>query len=176
MNNRTTTLMSTYRPELSIVVYKNDRDYYLESHTINEKGQVMEGKPLLQETLQGIIGVFFDERKNMSQLTGILPDNLLYFALLPGGNHKLIWHRPAEVRVMHFAQALHLPTAKVWVPSMLYVAERNHLSVFALKANTRPTEKTKLFRAPFYNVSNEGSVCLGNASVKKPPIKPMLHK
>lgn len=168
MNSRTNTLMTTYKPELTVTVYKSADDYYLESHTINEAGQVMEGKPLLQETLQAIIGVFFDERKNMAQLGGLLPDNLLSFTLLPGGNYKLVWCRPAEIRVMHFATALKLPTTKVWVPAMVYCVDRSSLEVFALKTNTRPTEKTKLLRAPFYNVNDDGDVCLGNANVKKP--------
>lgn len=168
MNSRTNTLMTTYKPELTVTVYKSANDYYLESHTINEAGQVMEGKPLLQETLQSIIGVFFDERKNMAQLGGLLPDNLLSFTLLPGGNYKLVWYRPAEIRVMHFTTALKLPTTKVWVPAMIYSVDRSSLEVFALKTNTRPTEKTKLLRAPFYNVNDDGDVCLGNANVKKP--------
>jgi PRTRC genetic system protein B len=170
-NSRTTLLLSTYKPQLALMVYKADiEEYYLESHNVNEQGQIMEGKPLLQETLQSIVDVFFDERKNMVNVKGLLPSNLLFFDVLPGGNYKMIWHRPAEIRVMHFAQQLKLPTNKTWVPAMIYKVDRRQLSVYALRSNNRPTEKTKMFRAPFHNVGEQGSVCLGNAKVKKPAV------
>lgn len=170
-NGRTSTLMSTYKPQLSIVVYKSDRDYYLESHDINEQGQVMGGKPLLQETIQEIVDVFFDEKKNTANIKGLIPENMLCFTLLPGGNYKMVWYRPAELRVMHFAPQLKITTGKTWVPAMIYVVIGRGLSVFASRANSRPIETTKIFRAPFHNVSEDGKVCLGNARVKKPKEK-----
>lgn len=145
--------------------------YYLESHTVNEAGQIMEGKPLQQETIQEMVDVFFDERKHVSEIKGLVPDNLLAFQPLPGGNYRMIWYRPAEVRVLHHATQLKLSTAKAWVPAMLYRADKNSLDVFALKANTRPKEITKLFKAPFFNVADDGDVCLGNAKVKVPKEK-----
>src|SRR5690349_15115267 len=121
-NQRTSVLMSEYRPQLAVVVYQSGTerdDYYLESHTITA-----EGKPLLQETLQEMVDVFFDERKNTVNVRGLIPDNLLSFDLLPGGHYKMVWYRPAEIRVMHFAKQLQLPTAKTWVPAMVYVVNR----------------------------------------------------
>lgn len=168
MNQRTDELMKTYKPEMTIVVYRDGQSYYLEGHSVNENGELMEGKPLLQETIQGIVDVFFDERKNMSHVTGIIPENLMAFKLLPGGNYRLVWYRPAEVRVMHFSKELKINTGKTWVPAMLYVAEGGQLDVFALNTTNRPTEKNKLYKAPFFNVADDGSVCLGNAKVTKP--------
>lgn len=176
MNHRTNLLTSSYSPQLSIVVYKSEseNEFFLESHSINEQGQILEGKPLLQETLQGIVDVFFDERKNTSAIQGIIPDNLLSYTLLPGGNYRMVWFRPAEIRVIHFAKELKLDTNRCWVPAIVYLAERDDLSVYALKANTRPTENTKLFTAPFHNVADDGDVCLGNSIVKKPAVKTYL--
>lgn len=174
MNSRTESLIKTYKPQLSIVVYKAEGmsdEFYLESHSINEGGQIMEGKPLLQETLQGIVDVFYDERQNTIRITGYIPENVLLFSLLPGGNYKIIWCRPAEVRFIPFAPQLHIKSATAWVPAMVYVVDRKSLSVFALKSNSRPKENTKLYRAPFHNVSDQGSVCLGSAKVKKPATK-----
>lgn len=176
MNERTEIVGSTYTPMLAIIVNRTDNkvagpgEYYLESHDINEAGQLMEGKPLLQETIQDIVDTFFDENKNKVKIGGLIPENLLLFNLLPGGKYKMIWHRPAEIRVMHFASQLKLQTAKVWVPAMLYIAYNKELKVYALKTNTRPNENTKLCLAPFFNVSDDGYVCLGNATVKKPPV------
>lgn len=175
MNNRTQLLLSTFKPKLAVMVYKDDRnDYYLESHTVDEQGNIMEGKPLLQETLNDIVDVFFDEKKNMTQVKGMVPENLLEFDLLPGGNYRMIWYRPAEIKFMHFDPQLKIKSAQSWVPAMVYCVERNDLSIYALKTNTRPKEITKIFRAPFHNTSNDGSVCLGDARVKKPTEKTYL--
>lgn len=172
MNSRTETLVNQYKPQVAIVVYKADgNDFYLESHTINEAGQLTEGKPLLQETLQEVVDTFFDERKGMLNIKGMLPESLLSFEAYPGGNYKMIWFRPAEIRVLHFAKQLKLPTAKSWVPAMVYKVEKGSLDVFALKSNVRPKEETKLFLAPFHNVNDDGDVCLGNANVVKPRVK-----
>lgn len=170
--NRTELLMKSYSPEVAIVVYKDRHadDFYLESHTFNSAGGLMEGKPLKQETIAGMVDVFFDERKNMLRVSGLMPDNLLSFEHLPGGQYKMIWHRPAEIRVMHFAKQLKLQTAKTWVPPVVYVSNRGDLYVYSKKISGRPDIKTALFRAPFHNVADDGKVCLGSAKVKKPGV------
>lgn len=53
------------------------------------------------------------------------------------------------------------------LPALVNVVDKKHLDVFALINDDRPTEQTKLFRAPFPNVSGSGSVCLGNAKVNR---------
>lgn len=169
MNQLTESITEEFKPKLAITVYttQHENDFYLESHDINENGQVMEGKPLLQSTLQGIVDVFFDDRKNLSKITGIIPENMLAFDLLPGGQYRMIWWRPAEKRVLQHATALKIPTGRAWVPAMLYVVNRNGLDVFALATDKRPELNTKLFLAPYFNVNDDGDVCLGNARVKK---------
>lgn len=177
LNDRTQLLTSSYKPQLAIIVNRaphpisGEGQYYLEAHQISEEGKILEGKPLLQETIQEIVDVFFDERKNAVAVKGILPQNLLHFEPLPGGHYSMIWWRPAEIRVMQFSKSLKLPTEKTWVPAMLYVVNRKQLSVFALKTTSRPGEGTKIFRAPFYNVGDGGNVCLGSATVAKPKEK-----
>lgn len=167
---RTDLLLKTYQPEVAVVVYKSKTsdEYYLESHDVNENGTLREGKPLKEETIAGMVGVFFDERKNRIRVSGFLPDNVLMFDAMAGGQYQMMWYRPAEIRVMHFASQLKIKTGKYWVPPMLYVVNRGHLYVFALKKNARPELKTALFRAPFHNVNDNGDVCLGSAKVKKP--------
>lgn len=170
MNTLTDNITCEYKPKLAITVYAapGDTDFYLESHDINEKGQVLAGRPLEQEHLQGIVDVFFDERKNMSRITGMIPENMLAFDLRPGGNYKMIWWRPAEKRVLHHAVSLKIPTGKAWVPAMVYEVDWNELYVYALDKDERPKFPSKLFQAPYFNVNDNGSVCLGNARVKKP--------
>jgi len=169
MNERTEALLKKYKPVIALMVYNGDRnDYYLESHEINDKGQVLEGKPLKQETLDGIVDTFFDERQNRVQIGGLIPDNLLRFEVLPGGKYNMSWYRPAEQRHLYFKEGLHIPSGQAWVPAMVYCVNGNTLFVYALRESVRPTDSTKLYQAPFHNVSSSGSVCLGNAKVKKP--------
>ena len=152
------------------MVYESDQDYYLESHSINEKGQLMEGKPVKQETIQGMVDVFFDERQHQIKVGGYIPENLLSFDAKPGGQYQMIWYRPAELRYIHFAAPLRIPSGQAWVPAMIYEVDRKELSVYAFRSNSRPNLKTKLFRAPFHNVSDSDKVCLGNAKVNRPKV------
>ncbi len=153
------------------MVYKGadySTNFYLESHTIDDQGRVMEGKPLLQETIQSMVSVFFEENKERQRFTGMFPENLLQFQELPGGKYKMVWYQPAQKKVLHFAKELKLPSEETWVPAIIYATDSRNLDVFALKSNARPTDKTKIYRAPFYNLNENGDVCLGNAKVKKP--------
>jgi PRTRC genetic system protein B len=170
MNALTEKLTDNYLPKLAIVVYASGESWsnsYIESHIINEGGQLLAGKPLQQDTIQGIVDVFFDDRKNRTQIGGLIPQNLLSFEILPGGHTRMVWYRAAEQRVLHFVPALNITSGEAWVPAMLYVANERSLSVYALPSNERPDEETKLLNAPFHNVSN-ANVCLGSAKVKKP--------
>ncbi|MDF2189316.1 hypothetical protein [Paraflavitalea sp. CAU 1676] len=172
MNQLTETLMKTYRPSLAIVVYTNGmdewHDAYLESHAFNDKGQLLEGKPLKQETIQGLVDVFFDERQNRVQIGGIIPANMIHFDVRPGGYYDMTWFRPAEKRHLFFVDGLHIPSGEAMVPAMLYQVKRKGLYVYALTSDERPALTTELYNAPYHNVSSDGDVCLGSAKVKKP--------
>jgi PRTRC genetic system protein B len=176
MNDLTETLLKSYSPRLAIIAYTstiNDwHECYLESHEINEKGQLLEGKPLQYETIEGIVDVFFDQRQNRVEFGGLLPDNLLQFVILPGGKYKMMWYRPVEQRHIYFAEQLHINSGTAWIPSLVYKVDNNHLSVYALtRQSGRPKEDEEIFLSPFHNVSYEGAVCLGSAKVKKPEKK-----
>lgn len=171
MNARTEALTTNYKPRLAVIVFSGgdtSRDYYLESHEINDQGQLLEGKPLMQETLDDIVDEFFDERKNSSAISGIIPISLLQYDVLPGGHYNMTWYRPAEKRHMFFAEKLHIPSGPAWVPALLYHVEKKTLSVFALATDQRPYPDSKQWQAPFHNVYADGTVCLGSAKVEKP--------
>lgn len=175
MNQRTKILSDQYVPVKAMMIYESkimdESSYYIESHPIDDAGRVLAGKPLQQENLDAIVDVFFDERKNQAEVKGMIPENLLSFSVLPGGNYRMVWYRPEEIRVLHHAIQLKLATDKCWVPATIYKADRNQLDVFALKSDKRPTEKTQIYKPPFFNVSDTGDVCLGSAKVKKPTEK-----
>jgi PRTRC genetic system protein B len=178
MNDRTASVYSRYKPTMALVIYTEEihkpsegrsaNGRFIESHLFDDDGRLLEGKPLAQESIEGMVGVFFDERKNLSTIAGLIPEHVLFYDNLPGGQYKLAWYRPAEKRVLHFAEKLKLPSGQAWVPPMIYVAQRQSLNVFAFDGQRRPDYDTRLMRGPFHNVSTEGSVCLGSAKAKKP--------
>lgn len=51
------------------------------------------------------------------------------------------------------------------VPPLLWLANKQNLVIFALASDRRPTEKTMLYHAPFFNVYDNGSVCMGTVDV-----------
>lgn len=162
-------LIGEFKPVLNIVVYQHSHyNFYLESHEINKEGAILEGKPLQQDTIKSIVD-FFYEAKREKGFSGLIPKNVLKFDTTEGLN--MIWYNPAEVRFLSFSEALKIPNGLAWVPAMVYRVSGNSLDVWAINTNNRPTEKTKLFRAPFHNVSDDGSVCLGNAKMQKPKEK-----
>lgn len=177
MNSLTSAFSHTYKPELAIVVHatkenmRGDAKYYLESHSISADGKILEGKPLQQETLDAMVEVFFEDRKDKSQLGGYVPENLLSFDPATRGKYRMVWYKPAEIRYLHFVSHLKIKSGKAWIPPMIYSVHGSDLFVYATKSNTRPKGTTKAYRAPFHNVSDTGKVCLGNASVKKPTLQ-----
>lgn len=170
-------ISASYKPVMLVSVYRNgavegySADYYLESHDIDAAGQVMSGKPLLAETIQGMVDIFFDENQNRSKISGLIPEELLQYEPQPGGYYNMTWFRPAQKRTILFAKQLRLKSGVIWVPPMVYRVDRKELHVFALKSNRRPQEGTRLLRAPFHNVGDDGRVCLGSAKVARPAEK-----
>lgn len=182
MNEQTELLSRKYTPTLALVIYaaparaldNEKKNFYIESHSINAEGQLMEGKPLLEETIAGIVDVFHGQHKDLSRLGGYIPENMLKYEAQSGGHYQMIWYRPAEERVLHFASSLQLPSGKAIVPAMLYMATKKDLYVYAIKTNKRPELNTALLQAPFQNVYADGKVCLGSAKVKKPSEKTFM--
>lgn len=164
----TENMMTEYPPTLAIVVYESDseRDYYLESHEI-VGGQLMEGKPLSEETIFGIAELFKEKGITQCDISGIFPANLLYFEKLHGSNYNMAWYRPAEQRDIHFHENLHIPDGRVWVPPLIYRVNGGQLHVMALSSNERPELTSILYKAPFHNTSDNGSVCLGSAKARR---------
>lgn len=165
-------LRNELKPEQAIIVYMSEggSDYYLETHPINDKGQLLEGKPLEESTIISIVEAFNKNFKVESTIKGIMPANLLSYSALPGGKYSMVWYRQSEYRNIYFAEQLHIQSGRANVPAMIYKVENGSLNVFAFLGGD-VSEETKLYRAPFHNVSTDGTVCLGSGKVKKPTVK-----
>ena len=69
-------------------------------------------------------------------------------------------------RKLYFSEKLGIQNGKANTPPLLWIASRNSLFVFALASNHRPTERTELYDAPFFNVYENGNVCMGNVDIR----------
>lgn len=155
-----------YNPLQAIIVYGFDGSYYLESRPIKE-GIMGEAAPLQKETIADIVEYFAKENKRETTIKGAIPSNLL-FCEWNESNKVLVWFNTPQKRFMHFVPKLEIQKGEAWQPALIYVLRNGELSLFATSPTIRPNEETILYQAPYHNVFNDGRVCLGSSSVKKP--------
>jgi PRTRC genetic system protein B len=94
---------------------------------------------------------------------GMIPDNLLYTA-----PNLIAWWTPAAHRRVWFKsndEAIGTCAATVFHPPLIFVAGAADWYIYAFESNTRPNAKTKLFKAPYFNVWKDGKICTGNVDL-----------
>ncbi|WP_313515600.1 hypothetical protein [Sphingobacterium sp.] len=159
MDKITEKLVEEMSPFIILAGYRSNYDYYFESHNINEKGQVLSGKPLAAETIENILNSF-KSQKISTQPKGVIPKNMVYMDL---DNEKYVWKCPGKKRMLYFKDEF-VGNGEAFVPDMIFRASGNALSVFAIKDLN--TDNPVLFVPPFPNCSSNGGVCQGSARTK----------
>ena len=160
-----------YQPTSALVFYQSyDRtqDTYVEHFDMDKDGNPINAHPLTEreaKTLAKALTLNTKKEKNQEFLKpkGVLPTNILH--INTGENASVLWHTPSMKRQLYFTENLEIPNGIAQVPAMLWLAGKRNLKVFALANNRRPTEKTSLFYAPFFNVYENGTVCMGTVDV-----------
>jgi PRTRC genetic system protein B len=159
-----------YHPKSALVFYKTkgtNSDMYVEHFDMDKKGNPINAHPLtVQEASVLARALKTDEEKSKAFLKpkGILPTNILH--INPNTEKgTVLWYTKAQKRQMYFVDSLGLPNGMAQVPPMLWLASKSSLIVFALANNRRPTEKTPLHYAPFFNIYENGNVCMGTVSI-----------
>lgn len=172
MEDLTGIMMSDYKPEAAIVVYKAtdniagyQQEYYIERHGINEKGQLLEGVPLTQAMIMDIVDTFY-EKRGETGISGVLPASVLHYKW-QSDKKQLMWYNPPMSRMMYFTKAVKIKDGERNQPGLIYALLNGRLQIYATKCTGRPDEDTELFVAPYHNCSpNDGQVCMGSAKVK----------
>lgn len=164
MRNLISELREIYRPVCAIVLHRADhsKEIHPEYYDINRAGKLIMPRSLTMEEA-GEVGQWLQSagRDSDSYLPrGIIPANVLHL-----GYHSAIWYTPATVRHLLFTKQLKIACGSYPVPALLWFASGSQLRIFALASDKRPDIHTPLFHAPFLNLSSNGSVCMGNASV-----------
>ena len=172
MKDITQNFGTLYHPTNALVFYQNDErniETYVEHFDMDKNGNPINAHPLTEreaETLAKALIVKTQKEKNQDFLKpkGILPTNILQ--INPNiENGSVIWHTKSMIRKFYFTENLEIPNGMAEVPAMLWFANKRSLKIFALSSNRRPTEKTHLFYAPFFNVYVDGNVCMGTVDV-----------
>jgi PRTRC genetic system protein B len=95
----------------------------------------------------------------------ILPDNILAKT-----DRMIAWWTPRRRRQMFYQnaekKAEDLNGRMFPQPPLVWRAEDGELKIRALKKNQRPNSETKLAVAPFWNLSDDGTLCTG--SMRRP--------
>lgn len=158
-----------YHPKSALVFYEtagNETDIYVEHFDMDSKGTPVNAHPLTVKEANALAKALqTDEEKNRAFLKpkGILPTNILH--INPSEKGKVLWYTKAQQRQIYFVNGLDIPSGTVQVPPMLWFANKNSLAVFALATDRRPTEKTPLYYAPFFNIYEDGKVCMGTVNI-----------
>jgi PRTRC genetic system protein B len=168
MNEITRTLSQEYHPEAALIAYKNPErysaEYYLEMRKIDEQGCMGVGHPVSYDFINGLIGCFSEQFSKTPY--GVLPKEML-FADSRKGFEKYIWKNPPCQRFMYFKESLNVPNGEYWLPGLIFMVKASSLQVFAVKS-PNPAPDSPLYIAPFFNVSHQGNVCLGNGKLAPP--------
>ncbi len=159
-----------YYPKCALVVYEAEgrqNDIYVEHFDMDSNGNLINARPLTMkeaEILSKALQIGQEKENRFLKPKTILPANIL--SLDPSTEKgTVIWHTKAQSKQLFFVESLGIPNGKAYVPPLLWKASKQKLSLFALKSDRRPSERTKLFHAPFFNVYNNGSVCMGTVHI-----------
>lgn len=169
MKDITQNFGTLYYPKSALVFYETtgtETDMYVEHFDIDSNSNPINAHPLTVKEANVLAkSLQTDEEKNKAFLKpkGILPTNILH--INPSEKGTVLWYTKAQQRKLYFVDSLDIPNGKAQVPPMLWLADKNSLTVFALANNRRPTEKTLLYYAPFFNIYEKGNVCMGTVSI-----------
>ncbi|MDR6919535.1 PRTRC system protein B [Chryseobacterium sp. 2987] len=169
-NDITKNFENLYYPKCALVVYEtkgSETDVYVEHFDMDANGNPINAHPLTVKEADNLAkSLLLEQEKESAFLKPkeVLPSNIL---TLDPDTEKgtVIWHTKAQLRDLFFVKNLGIPNGKAYVPPMLWKASKSSLTVFALKSNRRPTLKTPLYHCPFFNIYEDGKVCLGTIKI-----------
>lgn len=158
---------SSLEPSLALVLYTDSRRgdvVCATEHKVSENHTLSIGKTVSSDHIINKITMLNSANRNgCSQL---LPSNLIL-----DSTSSMVWHKERFTADMWFR----LPTQKKverlrveWPPLLFVVNKLNRsISAFALGTNKRPGLNSRVYHAPLMNLSCDGHLCLGTASLPK---------
>jgi PRTRC genetic system protein B len=127
---------------------------------------ILPGQPITLTGLETLANALGKRIENT-----LLPERILSITMA-----QMTWWCPAARRRIWFkptdstkdAAALKKLNGKfVQHPPLLFIATSHSLRVLALADSSRPNARTKVFRAPYFNLDANGAMCAGTAKLPK---------
>ncbi|MDH6252489.1 PRTRC genetic system protein B [Chryseobacterium sp. H1D6B] len=169
MENITHNFGVLYHPISALLFYQNtdrNKDMYVEHFDMDKDGNPINAHPLtIREAkfLSKALHIETEKNKEFLKPQHILSENILHINLSDNGS--VIWYSKGQKVNLFFSETLGIPNGMAQVPALLWFANKENLFIFALSSDRRPTEKTMLYHAPFFNVYDSGNVCMGTVDV-----------
>lgn len=160
-----------YYPISALVFYISNENYrnttYVEHFDMDDKGNPINAHPLTireANVLRKMLNVEETETNACFTSKGLLPKQILHLNSSDNGN--VIWFTKPQKRKLFFIKNLGIPNGMAFLPTLIWKANKTTLSVYAVKGKRRPTENTKLYYAPFFNVYENGNICMGTVDIQ----------
>ncbi len=169
MNDIRENIGTLYHPKAALVIYEaasNKTDCYVECFDMDKQGHPINAHPLNVKEAQQLakaLNTATEGNRAFLKPKGIMAGNVLYVD--PSPNGFAMWYTKATRKQLFFVENLGIPNGIAAVPSLLWVADKQKLHIYALKTERKPTAATALYHAPFFNVYAEGNVCMGTVDV-----------
>lgn len=177
MNNVSHQFNEQYVPVKALLIYNSvvqeannyeqkETEVYVESYDIGKHGNPINAHPLSVKemiALSELMQSTQELRNNYLQCKGVIPQNVIY--INSQSNGYAIWYTPPKAVDLFFLDSLGIPSGKTKIPAMLWKATKDRLQVFSLKGKAKPNADTPLYYAPLFNLSQDGSVCMGTVNI-----------
>jgi len=168
MKNITAKFSKTYIPAKALLLYigQENEEFYIESYDIGKNGMPINAHPLTMresQSLADILNTTEENRQNFLQPKGLLGQEVIYINSQRNG--FVIWYTPEMKKHLTFKADLTIADGMATVPPLLWKATASSLEIWALKESKRPEISTVLCHAPFFNIYDDGRVCMGSVDI-----------
>jgi PRTRC genetic system protein B len=170
-----------YKPVKALLIYQSERkdkheyagsdnestQVYVESYDIGRQGNPINAHPLSMAEMVSLSVLFQSTqelRSNFLKSKGVLPNKVLYLNAQTNG--FAVWYTPPQEVCLYFVPGLKIPNGPAKIAGLIWKATKDSLNVYSIKGKTKPTEKTTLFHAPFFNIYESGNVCMGTVNIE----------
>jgi PRTRC genetic system protein B len=144
----------------ALLIYRENRRSFITWHAVTAQ---KEGPPLLGPA-QPLTTAFVEDLAvslSSGSTAEVLPENVLAKT-----DRMITWWTPRRLHRMFFenaeGKAQQLNGKLFPQPPLVWKVAHGELKIRALCENTRPKAQTMLAVAPFWNLSDDGTVCLGS--------------
>lgn len=170
MKNITHQLAQTYSPWKALLFYRcadEDRTpLYVEAMDINSDGVPQNVRPLQSEECRKLAELLRhspEERNDFLSSRSLIAPEILQ---VDTRTCTVIWYARPQKVTLFFTKDLGIPEGKAFIPALIWKATRQGVSIWSFTGSRKPVLKTPLCHAPFFNVSDSGTVCMGNVNVR----------